>query len=291
MSDTDLPTIILWTILALVAFIAASLVILFTVRAKVCIEAKEEFRLWVSFLGIKYTFYPKKPKKYNLRKYSRRRIAKVEAKYAKEEAKRIAASKKRRAKARKIIRTYTRVSLRESIARLRAKLAEWPAIDDSADLLITVLNTFFTSFFGRFHFHVARVRIAVGSDEVDKTAYLTTAIGSAIEPLLYAIDRYSNLHLSKDADICVYPDFHSDTIKYDVKLSFSMCLASLIWTILKTAIPGYLTWQEIKPDVPEKDEDDRPASKSKGKSKGGNAGKSNSAAKKPTNAKPSAKKA
>lgn len=251
----DSVTIILICIAALIVAVIAAIVILpillFVVRIKVGIEFKDEFRLWVSFLGVKHTLLPKKPKKYKIRDYTPKKIAKRDRKAA-EEAKRKAEKKAKRkaersAKRRKKKAMGNKLTPKEKRAQFREKLAKWPTIDDSADLLLTILETFFTSFFGRFHFHVAKVRIAVGSDDAAKTALLTTIIDNTIEPLLYAVDRHSNLHVRRNADVCVYPDFLAEEIKYDVQLAFSMSIASFLWTVIKTAIPGYIGWTKIQP--------------------------------------------
>ena len=204
-------------------------------------------------MGIRYTLLPKKPKKYKISDYTPKKIAKRDKEAAEAAARK--AKKKAERKAKKAAKRRRKKALRNKLtARQKWQqfietLESWPRIDDSADLLLTVLETFFTSFFGRFHFHVARIRIAVGSEDAAKTALLTTAISGAIEPTLYAIDRHSNLHLSQGADICVYPDFLSENIKYDVKLAFSMSLGALTWIVLKTVIPGYLGWQDIQPEA------------------------------------------
>ena len=270
MNDTDINNVILYTalaiaaiiiiciavtIIAVVATIIALPILIFVVRIKVGIEFKDEFRLWVSFLGIKYTLLPKNPKKYKISDYTPEKIAKRDRKAA-ERAKKKAEEKAKKkaeksAKKRKKKAMGNKLTPKEKRAQFREKLAKWPAIDDSADLIVTILETFFTSFFGRFHFHVVKVRIAVGSDDAAKTALLTTLIGGAMEPLLYAIDRHSNLHVSRNADICVYPDFLAEEIKYDVQLAFSMSIASFIWTVIKTAIPGYVGWTKIQPSTME----------------------------------------
>lgn len=252
MTDTDLPTIIHCILAAIAALIVAIPIIVFTVRVKVGIEANEKFSLWVSFLGIRYTIFPKKPKKYNLRDYTPKKIAERDRKAeeaarakaaskAKKRAERAAKKRKRKAESKKLTAKQRRVKFRE-------ELEKWPHIDDSANLLFTVLEEFFTSFAGRFHFHVARIRIAVGSENAARTALLTTVIDSSLDPLLFFIDQNSNLHVSRNADICVYPDFLSEKIKYDVKLAFSMSLGSFLLTVIKTAITGYVGWKEIQPE-------------------------------------------
>lgn len=266
MTDTDINNVIIYaalaiaaisvvcivaSVVALIAAIIALPILIFVVRIKVGIEFKDEFRLWVSFLGVKYTILPKKKKKYKLSNYTPKKIAERDRKAA-EAAKRKAEEKAKKraekaAKRRKKKAISNKSTPKEKRARFREELAKWPAIDDSADLLFTVLETFFTSFFGRFHFHVVKARIAVGTDDAAKTALLTTLIGGAVDPLLYAIGRHSNLHVSRNPDICVYPDFLSEEIKYDIQLAFSMSIASFLWTIIKTAIPGYIGWTKIQP--------------------------------------------
>lgn len=259
MTDTDIPAIIQYSVLAIIAIIVMILtvaVLIFTVRIKVSIEFKDEFRLWVSFLGIRYTILPRKEKKYKLNNYTPEKIAKRDQKAAEIAAKKAEAEKKkkaeRNAKKRKKKAMGNKLTGAQKRAQLREQLAKWPAVDDSVDLLLSVLNTMFNTFLGRFHFHFTRIRIAVGSDNAAKTALLTTTISSAIEPTLYFIARHSNLHVSKNADICVYPDFLAEDIKFDVKLAFSMSLGSFIWVVVRTAVPGFIGWQKIQPTPQEK---------------------------------------
>ena len=250
-TDTDLPAIIPWIVLAIVAIIVAIPVTVFTVRVKVGIEFKDEFRFWVSFLGIRYTILPKKPKKYNIRDYTPAKIAKRDRIAAEKAAKKAEAEAKKKAekaaKKRKKKAMGNKLTAKQKRQQFREKLSKWPAVDDAADLFFTVIRTFFTSFIGRFHFHVTRIRIAVGSDNAAKTALLTTTIGSTIEPILYVLERHSNLHVSRNADICVYPDFLAEDIKFDVKLAFSMSLGAFLWTVIKTAVPGIVGWIKIQP--------------------------------------------
>ena len=251
MTDTETYEIILCIVAAIAAIIVAIPVIIFTVRVKVTIEANDSFALWVSFLGIRYTIFPKKPKKYKISNYTKKKIAERDRKAAEAAKKKAEAKAKKKAEKLKKKRQKKdadkKLTAKQKREQFKEKMAKWPAIDDSADLLITVLDKFFTSFEGHFHFHVARIRIAVGSDNAARTALLTTVIDSSIEPLLFFIDRHSKLHISRNADICVYPDFLSEKIKYDVKLAFSTSLGAFLITVIKTAITGYMGWTDIQP--------------------------------------------
>lgn len=271
MTDTFIPATISYdasalpTILSVIAaflgiaaaVLITALVLIFTVRVKVTLEFKDEIRLWVSFLGIKYRILPEKPKKYKISDYTPEKIAERDRKAAEAAAKKAEAAAKKKAersaKKRKKKAMETKITAKQKRQQFREKLAKWPAIDDSAELFISIIQTLFTSFLGHFHFHFTRIRIAVGSENAARTALLTTAISSAIKPLLYLIERHSNLHVSRNADICVYPDFLAEDIKFDVKLAFSMSLGSFLWVVIKTAVPGVIGWYKIQPEPPEKE--------------------------------------
>lgn len=236
-------------LLAVAAIIVA--ILLLTVRAKLTIEFNEIFSLWVSFLGIKFKLIPKKPKKYNLRNYTPEKIAKRDAKAAKAAARKAEADAKRKAekakKKRKKKALKNKMTREEKKAARAEKRSKIPPISDMLELFFKVIELLTSNFIKHFHFHVVRIRIKVGSEDAAKTAMLTTAIGMAIEPLLVFLDRNSNLHGKNTADIDISPDYLSETIKYDVKLAFSMSLGSLIWVLLRAGIPGIIGWVKIQP--------------------------------------------
>lgn len=227
------------------------LILLLVVRAKVTIEINEIFSLWVSFLGMKFKLLPKKPKKYNIRDYTPKKIARRDARAAKRAAKKAEAAAKRKAeraakkrKKKALKNKMTGKEKREARAERRSKL---PHISDILDLFFEVMQLLTSNFARKFHFHVVRIRIKVGSDDAAKTALLCSAISIALEPLLLFIDRNSNLHGMKNADIDISPDYLSEEIKYDVKLAFSMSLGSFIYVLLRAGIPGIVGWTKIQP--------------------------------------------
>lgn len=247
---TDLPQIILCTVLGIIALFITALVLVFVVRVRLTLELNEELSLWVSFMGIKHRILPQKPKKYKIRDYTPKKIARRDAIAAKKAAKRAAAKQKKKAKKAKE-KKLTWAQRRALRAEERAKR---PYIPDVFDLLITVVETFLYSFFGHAHFHVARIRIKVGADDASSAALLCTYIRLALDPILTFINCNTNLHGLKHADIDISPDYLSEEIKYDVKLAFSMNLVSFIYVILRTGIPGLVGWLDIQPPAPSKDE-------------------------------------
>jgi hypothetical protein len=213
---------------------------------------------------MKFKLLPKKPKKYNIRDYTPKKIAKRDAIAAKKAAKKAEADAKKKAekaakkrKKKALKNKMTAKEKREARAEQRSKL---PHVSDIFDLFLEVIQLLTSNFAKKFHFHVIRIRVKVGSDDAAKTALLTSAISIALEPLMIFIDRNSNLHGLKNADIDISPDYLSEEISYDVKLAFSMSLGSLIYVLLRAGIPGIVGWTKIQPSKESSQSDELPAS-------------------------------
>ena len=231
--------------------------ILFSVRARVDLKFKDELSLTVSFLGIKLFALPKKTKKYKISNYTLKKIAKRDKKKAEKEAKK--AEKQKLKQARKQNKKGEKKKL--SKEEKKAKKANRPAISDMADLFLRLIKLFFSRFFGRFHFHVARIKIKVGSSDAAKTALLHTAICAAFKPLLIILDKHSNLHGMKNADIDISPDFLSEKIEFDVDLGFSMSLGALLGVLLRVLFSALIGWGKIQPAPQVKEKSASPETK------------------------------
>ena len=217
--------------------------ILFSVRARVDLKFKDELSLKVSFLGIKLFALPKKPKKYKISNYTLKKIAQRDKKKAEKEAKKAEKQKLKQARKKNKKGEKKKLSKEEK----KAKKANRPAISDMVDLFLRLIKLFFSKFFGRFHFHVAKVRIKVGSSDAAKTALLHTAICATFKPLLIILDKHSNLHGMKNADIDISPDFLSEKIEFDVDLGFSMSLGALLGVLLRVLFSALIGWGKIQP--------------------------------------------
>ena len=217
--------------------------IAFSVRARVDLQFKDELSLKVSFLGIKLFALPKKPKKYKISDYTLKKIAKRDKKKAKKEAKKAEKKKIKQAQKKKKKSEKKKPTKEEK----RVKKATRPAISDMADLFLRLIKLFFSKFFARFHFHVAKIRIRVGSDNAAKTAMLHTAICGSLKPLLIILDKHSNLHGMKRADIDISPDFLGEKIEFDVDLGFSMSLGALLGVLLRVLFSALVGWGKIQP--------------------------------------------
>lgn len=204
-------------------------------------------------LGITFTLYPKKPKKYNIRNYTKRKIARRERwaqfiETKKNEFFKLFKSDKKTESEQKPEQKSEKKESDGSIDTLKNLLKNLPSIPDSASLFLDTVKLFSSSFFSHFHFHVARIRISVGGEDAAQIGILYGAIVSAFDPIMCIIDRHSNLHGMKRADIDISPDFLSDRVKFDVKLGFSMSLAGFLAVLIKTSLHTIIGISNILPE-------------------------------------------
>ncbi len=231
-------------------------VFLFAVRVRVTIDMADEMKLWVTVLGIKIKILPKKPKKYKLSNYTLKKIAKRDKKKAikdakKAEAKALKNKKKAEAKQKKNDEQAKLTKEQKKAIKARKK-ASRPPLPPLISLLLDTLGFFFPSLFGKFHFHVARIKLRIGGADAAQTAMLYYTVTNALGPTLAFIDKHSHLHGSRRAEIDIAPDFLSDEINADVKLGFSTSLGAILGTLIRTAFKFVLGYIKIKPSAPAK---------------------------------------
>ena len=230
MIDTD----IFWIILAAVV---ALIVALFTIRVRVDLELTDELRLSVLAFGARRQLLPEKTKKHNIRSYTLKKIARRDKRAARKAAKRAGA---------KNTWFAARGLKKEQRAGLTRRKA-LPPIPKMISLFFDVFGAFCSRFLGKLHLKVMRIKIAVGSSDAARAAVLYGAICAAMKPIFDFLDKYSNLHNMKNAEIDIYPDFLSDSVKTDVKISFSMSLGALIGVSVRAALKLALGWMGIDP--------------------------------------------
>lgn len=237
-----IPQIILTAFLSILGFVLLLLILVIAVRVKVTLKIKEDFELFITFLGIKIRLIPKKKKKYKLRRYTLKKIRAREEKQAKKDAKK-AQKKAEKAAAKKSAKAQKKKLTKEEKAQ---KKAERPSIPDMASLFIKLLGLLPKTFLARFHFHVAKLHIIVGSENAAKTAITYGAISGALYPVLEFLDRHSNLH-KRGADIFIDTDYTAEKIKFDADIAFSMSIFGLLCVALKLAFTFLVGWMKIKP--------------------------------------------
>ncbi len=234
--------------------IIALFVFLFAVRVRVTIDMAEEMKLWLTVCGIKINILPKKPKKYKLSNYTLKKIAKRDKKKAikdakKAEAKALKNKKKAEAKQKKKDE-QAKLTKAEKKAIKSKKKASRPPLPPLISLLLDTLGFFFPGLFGKFHFHIARIKLRIGGADAAQTAMLYYTVTNALGPMLAFIDKHAHLHGSRRAEIDIAPDFLSDEIKADIKLGFSTSLGGILGSLIKTAFKFVLGYIKIKPSTP-----------------------------------------
>lgn len=234
--------------------ILAFFVALFSIRIRVTLEMKDELRLSVLAFGIKINILPKKPKKYKIKNYTPKKIAKrdlaAEIKAAKAAEKKAAKKAQKEAEKKKKKEEAQKLTKAEKKAIKAKKKASRPPIPDMLSLFMRVIKLFFSGFFSKFHFHVARIRIKIGSADAATTAMLWCAISTGIKPVLMFLDKHSNLHGMKNADIRITTDYLSEEIQADVKLAFSLSIGGVLGVLFRTAFSFLFGWLKIKPSAP-----------------------------------------
>ncbi len=240
--------------LIIIGAILALFVLLFTVRVRVDLEMNDELHLSILAFGIRINILPKKEKKYNLRNYTPKKIAKRDKIAAEKAAKKAENDKlKKQAKAQKKKQkktTAAKLTKADKKALKARKKASRPAIPDMLDMFLRILKLFFSGLFSKFHFHVARIKLDVGSDNAATTALMCVGIRTAIRPVLSFLDKHSNLHGMKNAEISVTPNYLSEEIKTDIKLGFSTSLGGILGVAIRAGFSFIIGWMKIKPTVP-----------------------------------------
>ncbi len=240
----------LYILLGIVAFF----VFLFSVRVRVTIDMADELKLWVTVCGIKINILPKKPKKYKLGNYTLKKIAKRDKKKAEKEKKKAEAAalkkKKKDAEKKRKKEEADKLTKAEKKAIKARKKAAMPPLPPLISLLLKTLGFFFPGLFGKFHFHIARIKLRIGGSDAAQTAAMYCIISNALAPTLNFIEKYSNLHGRKNAEIEILPDFLSEEIKADVKLGFSTSIGGIVGTALKTGFKFIFGFLKIKPSAP-----------------------------------------
>lgn len=240
--------------LIVIGIIAAIFVALFAIRVRVDLEMSDELHLSVLAFGIKIKILPKKPKKYKLSNYTPKKIAKRDRIAAEKAAKKAEAAKQKKAakeqKKKDKEDREAKLTKADKKAIKAKKKASRPPIPDMISLFSRILKIFFSGLFSKFHFHVARIKIDIGSDNAATTAMMCVGIRTAIRPVLNFLAKHSNLHGMRRAEISVTPNYLSEEIKADVKLGFSTSLGGILGVAIRAGFSFIFGWFKIKPTVP-----------------------------------------
>ncbi len=227
-------------------------VFLFTVHAYVTVEMMEEMALTVRVLFIKLKILPKKEKRYKFKNYTLKRIRKREAKEA-EQARKKAEKKKqkvaekaeKKAKKKEELAKLTRAERRELKAK---KKASRPALTDIIPLACRVLGLFVSRFFGKLHIKVARLHVRVGAADAMQAAVMYGVANQAVQYLIVFLQKVTHMDGMKHADIRVEPDFLSEKIEFDFKITVRVSLGNVLGALFKAGWKFLVGYIKAKPD-------------------------------------------
>lgn len=209
--------VLLIVLLCIALFIA----LLLSFKACVTVAYSDEVRLSVTVLGfMKINLMPRRKKKVRLNKYSKRAVERRRRKEAKKAAQKQA--KKRQKKQQKAEKK--KLSPEEKRSLKEGK----PTLIDNVDMVVSIIKMFFTKFFRHLKIKVARIRIVIGTGDAAQTAVIYGAVCQAVNPLVYLLEKYTNVNKLEDADIAIYPDFLAESTKIDIEVSFSL----RVWHLL-----------------------------------------------------------
>ena len=223
-------------------------VILFSAHAHVTVEMAEDVALTVRFLGIPIRILPKKSKTYKIKNYTLKKIRKRDAKAAQKAAK--AAEKKKQKQAAKAEKKAAAAKLTKEEIRERKekKKASRPALTDLIPLVCRTLSLFVSRFFGKLHIKVAKLHVRVGGADAMQTAVVYGGVNQAVQYLVEFLRRTCRMSSLKNADIRVEPDFLSDKVEYEFKLTVSVSLGNVLGALSKAGWRFLVGFIRIKPD-------------------------------------------
>ena len=227
-------------------------VFLFTVHAYITIEMVDDMALTVRILGIPIKILPKKPKTYNPKHYTLKKIRKRDAKAAKKAAKKAAAKQKKKdekakEKADKKAE-LAKMSKEERRALKEKKKASRPALTDLIPLVCKTLGLFFSRFFGKLHIKIAKLHVRVGAADAMQAAVIYGAVNQSVQYLVEFLRKISHVDGLKKADIRVEPDFLSEKIEFEFKLTVRVSLGNVLGALFKAGWKFLVGFVKIKPD-------------------------------------------
>ncbi len=235
----------------IVGCIVLFFVFLFNVHFFVTLDIAENVALSLRVLFLRIKILPKKEKKYNIKNYSLKKIRKRDAKAAKK-AKKTTLKKKKKAEAKAQKKAEKKAELdamtKEERRALKAlKKASKPALTDLIPLICRVLKLFFSRFFGKLHIKVARLNVRIGSADAMQTAVLYGIANQSVKYLWVNLEKVTNINKPEKADISITPDFLSNKIDFDMKLTVGLSIGNVLSALIKAGWKFLVGYMRIKP--------------------------------------------
>ena len=227
-------------------------IILFTVHINVRIAMKDDMTLALRVFGIPIRILPKKPKTYNPKDYTLKKIRKRDAKAAEKAAK--AAEKKKKKQAEKERERAEREAEEakktpeERKAEKKAKKASRPPLTDLISLALNVAKLFFSRFFGRIHIRVIKLNIRVGAGDAMTAAVIYGVADQAVQYTMEFLRKFCRVDKYSKSDIRIEPDFLIEDIAFEFDLNVRVTLGGVLGAVLKAGWRFLVGYIKIKPN-------------------------------------------
>lgn len=214
-------TVALYIIGGIVLFCA----LIGAIRVEVVILYAEEFGLRLRIAGIPITIVPGKKKEVKLKPYTvKARKKHDEALEKKRLAKAAKAAEKKKKKEEQKKKKAEEKAAQKASGKPKKK---GMAISDLITLGLHVLGILFGRFGKHVRVRIARLHVAVGSEDAAKTAMLYGTISQAACYVAHLLDACSTLRHPARADVDIHADYLSETISADVEIGISI----FIWQL------------------------------------------------------------
>ena len=204
------------------------------VHVYVHIEVTNEFQMSVRVLGIPLFVHPQEPKiKY--RNYTLKKIRKREAEAARR------AEEKRKAEAERDPEEEARKNAEKKAHKAQRK-AYKPSLSDQIALICDVLKLFCSKFFGKLHIKFAKVHVRVGAQDAMQAAVIYGVANQSVQYLVCFLQKICHVDGLKKADFLIEPDFLSDSIDFEIKMSIRLTVGHVLGAIIRAGwryIRGY----------------------------------------------------
>jgi hypothetical protein len=207
----------------MIALIVIGCILLFfafilSLCVKVTVEYADELKLYVRVLFIKIKILPKKDKKRGPHSMSERRAKSIRKKLKKK-------ADQKRAKA---LEKKNKKQLEKAQPKKKKTLGE---ILDIISMVKDIVKAALGRFFGHLKVDLARFHINVATGDAASTAIAYGAICDALLHLLHILEPLKGFDSPKAQDISVTPDYLSDKMSADIKVTFSI----RVWHVFHVA--------------------------------------------------------
>lgn len=211
----------LWILCAVLVFITLILFIPIGIE----LRYDTEIKLSLVILFFRYRLIPKKKKKINLRKFSKKRYEKMIAKEKKKEAKKAA---KKAAKEAKKKAEQAEAAKKEEAAKEKKKGVP-QIVTDLWEMRSMILRTV-RRFIGRIKTQKVKIRLLIGSDNAASSALIYGAAANAAVDIEEILRTQTDLR--RECEIALGVDFTSEKTVADVEVRFAVTLANVLATAI-----------------------------------------------------------